>query len=464
MSDAVETSDSASISAGISAKISAGMPRTQDLLEKHVRIPSVSADPMHADDVEESAVFVERLLGETGFPSTEILRLEGAHPAVFADWPGPEGAPTVLLYAHHDVQPVGPIDSWTTDPFEPVEEGGRLYGRGAADDKAGVAMHVASIAAFGGSPPVSLKVLVEGEEEIGSVHLEDFLDAHAEALSADIIVIGDSGNWREGQPGLTTSLRGLVDCIVKVSVLKSEVHSGEFGGAIPDALTVLARLLASLHQADGRVAVEGLIENEADPLDLTEDELRTQAGMLDGVEFIGRGTLTSRLWTQPSISVLAIDAPPLSAAVNALVSNAAAKISMRIAPGQDPATAMALLKAHLIDHTPWGARVEITDGSTGAPFELSTTGPGASAMDSALEAAYGKAVVHMGVGGSIPFVAAFSERLPAAEIMLTGVADPTSSIHGPNESVSISDLERSIVAQANWLLALGQSQSGQDRD
>lgn len=439
--------------------ISGGMPHTLDLLKKHVRIPSISADPMHDDDVEESAEFVEELLGANGFPTTEILRLEGAHPAVFASWPGPPGAPTVLLYAHHDVQPVGPAASWNTDPFEPTEDGGRLFGRGAADDKAGIAMHLGSVAAFGGNPPVGLKMLIEGEEEIGSLHLSDFLDAHAGALAADVIVIGDSGNWRAGQPALTTSLRGLVDCTVTVSVVKSELHSGQFGGAVPDALTVLARLIATLHHDDGRVAIEGLVENEADPLDLTEDELRSQAGMIDGVELIGRGTLTSRLWAQPAISILAIDAPRLEEAVNALVAKASAKVSMRIPPGQDPVEALALLRGHLKDHTPWGARIDITDGSIGAPFDLSHPGPATAAMETALESAYGEPVVHMGVGGSIPFVAAFADRFADAEIMLTGVADPSSAIHGPNESVSLNDLERSIVAQARWLRALGDSAS-----
>lgn len=435
------------------------MPRIREMLEQHVRIPSVSADPMHDDDVERSATFTRDRLSETGFPRAEILHLEGAHPAVFAEWPGPAGSPTVLLYAHHDVQPIGSAADWTTEPFEPVERGGRLYGRGAADDKAGVAMHLGAIAAFDGELPVSVKVLVEGEEEIGSLHLSDFLDTYASELRSDVIIIGDGGNWRPGQPALTTSLRGLADCTVSVRVLESAVHSGLFGGAVPDALTVLCRLIATLHHPDGRVAVEGLVENESDPLDLTEDELRAQAGMLAGVEFLGRGTLTSRLWTQPAISVLAIDAPPFEAAVNALVPAASAKISLRLAPGQDPAHAMALLESHLIDHTPWGAHIEVTEGAIGRPFELSTTGRAARVLEEAMEESFHNRVVHMGVGGSIPFVAAFAGHFPGAEILLTGVADPTSSIHGPDESVSLEDLRRSILTEARTIRALAEERN-----
>ncbi len=443
--------------------IANGMSRTREVLEQHVRIPSVSADPMHDHDVEESAHFTQDRLSEIGFPTAEILRIEGAHPAVFADWPGPDGAPTVLLYAHHDVQPVGPPDAWTTDPFEPTERAGRLFGRGAADDKAGVAMHLGAIAALADILPVGVKVLVEGEEEIGSLHLTRFLDAHMDVLESDVIIIGDSGNWRTGQPALTTSLRGLVDCTVTVRVLEAEVHSGMFGGAIPDALTVLSRLIASLHNADGSVAVAGLVEEDAPPLDLTEKELRSQAGMIDGVEFIGQGSLTSRLWRRPAISILAIDAPRLDAAVNALVASASAKISLRIAPGQEPAEALELLRTHLMQNTPWGAKVDINPGSLGEPFELPISGGAARAMAHAMQSSFDSPVVHMGAGGSIPFVAAFASRFPHAEILLTGVADPTSSIHGPNESVSLQDLHRSVLAEARALLALGEG-SSQERN
>ena len=228
-----------------------------------------------------------------------------------------------------------------------------------------------------------------------------------------------------------------------------------FGGAVPDALPVLSRLIATLHHPDGRVAVEGLEENESDPLDLHEDEVRQVAGMLDGVELIGRGTLTSRLWNQPAISVLAVDAPPVAEAVNALVASARAKISLRIAPGQDAASAMALLEGHLRDHTPWGAHIEIEPGSMGPPFSLSASGDLARATESSMAAAYGTPAIHMGVGGSIPFVASFAERFPAAEIVLTGVADSTSSIHGPNESVSLSDLRSAVLAEARALQLLG---------
>ncbi len=434
-----------------------GMPRTREILERHVRIPSVSADPMHDDAVEESAVFTQDHLSEVGFPTTDILRIEGVHPAVFASWEAPYGAPTVLLYAHHDVQPIGPADAWTSDPFEPTERSGRLYGRGSADDKAGLAMHLGAISALANQLPVGVKVLVEGEEEIGSIHLTEFLDRHIEEFRADVIIIGDSGNWREGEPALTTSLRGLVDCTVTVRVLEAEVHSGMFGGAVPDALTVLSRLIATFHNPDGSVAVDGLVESQVEDLDLPESELRAQAGMIDGVDFIGRGSLTGRLWGQPAIAVLAINAPRLDTAVNALVASASAKVSLRIAPGQDPDDALDILERHIRINTPWGAAVEITRGSVGRPFELTPSGAAATAMASAMEDSFGTPAVHMGAGGSIPFVAAFASRYPDAEILLTGVADPTSSIHGPNESVSLNDLHKSILTEARALQLLGRS-------
>ncbi|MBT8201480.1 MAG: dipeptidase [Acidimicrobiia bacterium] len=434
-----------------------GMSRTRELLERHVRIPSISADPMHDDDVEESAMFTRNQLSEVGFPTTDILRLEGAHPAVFGSWEAHAGAPTVLLYAHHDVQPIGPADAWTSDPFEPTERSGRLYGRGSADDKAGLAMHLGAMSALADHLPVGVKVLVEGEEEIGSIHLTEFLDRHIEELRADVIIIGDSGNWREGEPALTTSLRGLVDCTVTVRVLEAEVHSGMFGGAVPDALTVLSRLIATFHNPDGSVAVEGLIESQAEDLDLTESELRVQAGMIAGVDFIGKGSLTSRLWRQPAIAVLAINAPRLDTAVNALVASASAKISLRIAPGQDPDVALDILESHIRNNTPWGADVAITRGSVGKPFELTTSGAAATAMAAAMQDSFGTPAVHMGAGGSIPFVAAFASRYPEAEILLTGVADPTSSIHGPNESVSLDDLHKSVLTEARALKSLGRA-------
>ncbi len=423
-------------------------PSLQSALEDLVRIPSISAPSFDAAEVRRSAEAVADLLSEAGFETVRLLEVEGAHPAVFAEIPGPDGAPTVLLYAHHDVQPVGDPNDWDRDPFDPVEVGGRLYGRGSSDDKAGLVVHLGAVKAHNGRPPVGVKVIVEGEEEIGSTHLGEFLSNYRDLLAADVIVIADSGNWRVGQPALTTSLRGLVDCTVEVRTLRHAVHSGLFGGVIPDALTVLARLLATLHDADGNVAIPGLVFGESDNLDLTEEELRSQADTVEGLELIGSGPLTSRIWTQPAVAVLAIDAPAVGNAVNALVPAARAKVSLRIAPGDNPEHAMSALVAHLEQNVEWGAEVNVIPGVMGEAFALKTTGRTNDAFRAAFEEAWGRETVNMGVGGSIPFVAAFSETFPNATILLTGVADPTSRAHGPNESVDLDDVKKGALAEA----------------
>lgn len=430
------------------------LPRVVSDLSRLVAIPSVSADGFPPEEVRRSAEAVAELLATAGADRVELLELGDAHPAVWAEADGPDAAPTVLLYAHHDVQPPGPLDRWTTLPFEATPLRGRLYGRGTADDKGGVVVHAAVLRALR-ELPVTVRILVEGEEEIGSRHLAGFLDAYRDRLSADVLVIADAGNAAPGVPALTTSLRGLVDGIVEVRVLEDAVHSGLFGGAFPDALTVLARLLATLHDDAGRVAVEGLGELDRSVPELAEDDLRRQAGVLAGVRTIGDGPLAARLWYRPAISVLGIDAPGIESPINQLVPVARAVVSLRVAPGDDPARAMEALRAHLTAHTPWGAEVRFVPGSTGEPFLLEGGGPGAAAFRSALAAAYGRAPVDLGMGGSIPFVAAYRERHPQAEVLLTGVADPTSAIHGPDESVEIADLERAIRAEAAALQMLG---------
>ncbi|MDH3306591.1 MAG: M20/M25/M40 family metallo-hydrolase, partial [Acidimicrobiia bacterium] len=409
----------------LKSAVDAAFPSLVAELSSLVRIPSVSA--LDAPEVHRSAAAVKLLLEDSGFSAVRLLEIDGAHPAVYGEIPGPAGAPTVLLYAHHDVQPPGP--GWTLEPFEPFERDGRLYGRGSADDKAGILMHVGAIIAHGGTPPVTVKVFIEGEEEIGSEHLAQFLDAYGGLLAADVIVIGDSGNWRIGTPALTTSLRGLVDCTVEVRTLRHAVHSGTFGGVFPDALMTLSRLLASLHDDRGRVTVPGLVSGPSPELDLTEHELRGYASAVDGLTIIGDGNLTSKTWSQPALSVLAIDAPTVKDAVNALVPSARAKISMRLAPGDDPARAMDALVGHLEQNVPWGAEVIVTPGASGEAFALDTSGPAYDAFRSAFAEAWDTPPVEMGVGGSIPFVAAFSESHPGAAILLTGVADPTSDYH-----------------------------------
>ncbi|HEX9978873.1 MAG TPA: dipeptidase [Acidimicrobiia bacterium] len=424
-------------------------PSIRSQLEDLVRIPSVSADGFDPAQVRRSADATAALFREAGLGNVRLLELDGAHPAVFGSIAAPKGAPTVLLYAHHDVQPPGEDDGWDGRPFEPFERDGRLYGRGSSDDKGGIVTHTAVVRVFGGRPPVGIKVFVEGEEEIGSDHLPDLISRYGDLLAADVIVIADSGNWRAGTPALTTSLRGIISVIVEVQVLKAGVHSGEFGGAVPDALTVLSRVLAGLHDDKGNVAIPGLVSYESDPLDLTEEELRAQAGVLPGVGLIGEGSLTSRMWSHPAAAVLAIDATPLAKAINQLVPRARAKVSVRLAPGDDPVRAMKALVDFIESRPAWGATVTATPHESGHPFSLAgTDDPRVDAFRKAFAVAYGKEPVDIGVGGSIPFVAAFAEAYPSASILLTGSADPTSQAHGPNESLDLADLEHSILAEA----------------
>ncbi len=421
-------------------------PSLQADLEDLVRIPSVSLTS--PDDVRRSATATVALLESAGCERVRLLEVDGAHPAVLGEIAAPAGAPTVLLYAHHDVQPPGSLDDWDSDPFEPVARSGRLFGRGASDDKAGIVAHLGAIRAHGGKPPVGVKVFVEGEEETGSAHLAEFLTAYGTELAAGVVVVADSGNWRTGQPALTTSLRGLVDCIIEVRTLRFGVHSGEYGGAFPDALTALTRVCATLHDEQGEVAIPGLVSGDADPLDLTEEELRAEAQVLDGVAMIGSGSVTGRRWRKPAVSVLAIDAPRVDEAINQLVPSARAKVSMRLAPGDDPARAMDALVAHLESNVPWGAHVTVTRGEQGEPFELDTTGPAYDAFRTGMEAAWGRPPLDIGVGGSIPMVAALAEAYPEAAILLTGAADPQSRPHGPNESVDLREVRRAALAEA----------------
>lgn len=427
----------------------------RSILTDLVAIPSVSAGGYPPTEVRRSAERVAELLRAEGAKGVRLLEMDGAHPAVYGEVPGPEGSPTVLLYAHHDVQPPGPAEEWKTGPFEAVERDGRLYGRGTSDDKSGVVMHLGTLRAFGGAPPVTLKIFVEGEEEIGSAHLGAFLERHAELLRSDVIVIADAGIWRVGRPGLTTSLRGLVSCHVEVRTAATAVHSGAFGGVFPDAITTLARLIATLHDEDGNVAVEGLVFGDAPALDLTEEEIRGVMGAPPGIHSMGEGTPTSRIWAKPAISVLALDAPRISEAINQLVPVAAAKVSVRIPPGQDTDAAADALRDHLLSHAPWGADVTVTVLEKGDAFQLAAAGPAADAWTGAMRQVWGVEPVEMGSGGSIPFVADFSRLFPEATILMTGAADPTSAAHAPNESQHLGELRNSIVAQVLAIAALG---------
>ncbi|MDG4772673.1 dipeptidase [Solwaraspora sp. WMMD792] len=439
--------------ADLRSAIARELPGVRADLERLIRIPGIAFDGFDHSQVERSAAAVAELARGCGL-DVQVVRA-GGQPAVLGRRPAPPGAPTVLLYAHHDVQPVGDPALWSSDPFEPVERDGRLYGRGAADDKAGVMAHVAALRAFGDALPVGVVLFVEGEEEYGSESLSRLLDAHRDELAADVIVIADSANWEIGVPALTTSLRGLVNCFVEVRTLEQAVHSGMFGGPVPDALTALCRLLATLHDEAGDVAVPGLVGRTGSAVDLPEQRIRDEAGMVDGVRFTGTGALTDRLWTKPALAVLGIDAPATDGAPNALVPAARAKLSLRLAPGDDPSAAYAALTAHLRAKAPWGARVEVSLESDGDACVIDATGPYFDAARAAFAAAWdGVAPVDVGVGGSIPFIATFQEMFPDAAILVTGVEDPYTAAHGPNESLHLGEFARVCLAEAFLLAAV----------
>jgi acetylornithine deacetylase/succinyl-diaminopimelate desuccinylase-like protein len=437
------------------AAIDRELPGVRADLEQLVRIPGIAFEGFDHSQVERSAEAVAELLRGAGLPDVQIVRA-GGQPAVIGRKPAPPGAPTVLLYAHHDVQPPGDLGQWQSGPFEPAERNGRLYARGAADDKAGIMAHLAALRAFGDALPVGVVVFVEGEEEYGSDSLETLLREYRDDLASDVIVIADSANWDIGQPAFTTGLRGLVNAFVEVRTLDHAIHSGMFGGPVPDALTTLSRLIATLHDDAGDVAVEGLVTGSAAALDYPEDRFRREAGVLDGVELIGTGRLVERVWTKPSISVLGIDAPPTGEAPNALVPVAKAKLSVRIAPGDNWKSAYEALTAHLERNAPWGAKVNVTLESGGEPCVVDTSGPAYDAARAAFATAWdGVAPVEMGVGGSIPFIATFQELFPGAEVLVTGVEDPDARAHGPNESLHLGEFARVCLAEALLLHNLG---------
>ncbi|HYO02325.1 MAG TPA: dipeptidase [Mycobacterium sp.] len=435
-------------------RVKSVLPAVRADLEHLVRIESVWADPARRDEVRRSAEMVSKLLSEAGFDDIRTVS-EGGAPAVIARHPAPPGAPTVLLYAHHDVQPEGDVSQWASPPFEPTERDGRLYGRGTADDKAGIATHLAAIRAFDGSLPVGVTVFVEGEEESGSPSLGALLAAHQDLLAADVIVIADSMNWTTEIPSLTVSLRGLADCVVEVATLDHGLHSGMWGGVVPDALSVLVRLLASLHDDDGNVSVAGVHQGTAADVDYPPEQVREETGVLDGVTEIGTGSVVERLWAKPAITVIGIDTTSIAKSSNTLIPRARAKVSMRVAPGGDAGQHLEALTRHLEQHAPWGAQVTVTPGDLGQPYAIDATGPVYDAVRAAFRQAWGTDAIDMGVGGSIPFIAEFAAAFPDAKILVTGVEDPGTQAHSINESLDLGVLERAAISEALLLDALG---------
>ncbi len=458
------TSDTPQFDA-LSESVQAGLPKAIADLSDLVRIPSVSwdgFDPRHVDD---SAVAVKALLEGLGvFDSVEIARAKLADadalgmPAVLASRAARNGKPTILLYAHHDVQPPGKDEDWDSVPFEPTVRGDRLYGRGAADDKAGVLAHVAAIRALtevlGTDFDLGLSVFIEGEEEFGSRSFKNFLVDHHDQLSADAIVVADSDNWNTETPALTVSLRGNVKLHLKVSTLGHASHSGMFGGAVPDSMLATIKLLATIWGDDGSVAIEGLTSIPMETPEYSEELLREESALLDGVDAVGHGSILSRMWAQPTVTITGIDAPSVVNASNTLSATTTVVISARIAPGQSASDAFDAIVKHLLEHVPFGARLEISDVDLGDPFLVDASGPSVADARAAMAEAWGVAPLDVGIGGSIPFVADLVEQFPKAEILVTGVEDPDSRAHSPNESLHLGVFRRAILTEALLLAKL----------
>ncbi|MCM3659089.1 dipeptidase [Agromyces mediolanus] len=442
----------------IRTAVDAGFPGVVAELGRLVRIPSVSwpaFDPAH---VAESAEAVAELLRGTGvFELVEIRRApvedgsELGQPAIVARRAARNGRPTVLLYAHHDVQPPGKDEDWETPPFEPTQRGDRLHGRGAADDKAGVMAHVGAIRAFAeasGDFDLGLSVFIEGEEEWASRSFGNFLRENRELLEADAIIVADSGNWDIDTPAITVALRGAVAFNLRVETLAHASHSGMFGGAVPDAMLAAIRMLGTMWDAEGAVAVDGLTRAELDIPAYDEAQLRAEAGLLDGVSPIGRGSILDRIWAQPAITVTGIDAPDVANASNTLIPSLRVRVSARIAPGQDAGEAFEALRAHLERNAPFGAKLSFEDVDRGQAFLVDTSGWAVAETRAAMAEAWGKPAVDTGVGGSIPFIAELVEEFPGAQILVTGVEDPDSRAHSPNESLHLGVFKRALLSEA----------------
>lgn len=443
--------------------ISRGIPAALADLGQLVRIPSVSWEAFDDSHVHESAKAVANLFEATGmFDEVSVRQSHTAdntvgQPAVLATRAARKGKPTVLLYAHHDVQPPGDSSAWDTAPFEPTVRGDRLYGRGAADDKAGVMVHVAAVRALaevmGDDLDLGLTVFIEGEEEFGSRSFAAFLDDNRAALTADVIIVADSDNVDVDTPALTVSLRGNVTFKLTVSTLAHASHSGMYGGAAPDAMLALVTLLATLYDSEGAVAVSGMLSRDdaPQPPELSEDDFIRDAALLPGVRPIGRGPLLSRLWSSPTVTITGIDAPSVANASNTLIPSVSVRVSARVAPGQPAADAYAALEAHLRAHAPFGAHIDIDDVDYGEAFLVDTSGWAAQEAQRALSDAWGSPAVHTGIGGSIPFIADLVREFPDAQILVTGVEDPDTRAHSPNESLHLGVFRRAALAEALFL-------------
>ncbi|WP_105567447.1 dipeptidase [Microbacterium halophytorum] len=435
-----------------------GVPAALADLGRLVRIPGIAWPAFDQDQLVRSAEAVAELARGTGvFDDVRIHRAripgtdELGQPGVLATRAARNGKPTVMLYAHHDVQPPGDDALWKTPPFEPTVRDGRLYARGAADDKAGIMTHIATLRALhealGDDLDLGLVLFVEGEEEFGSRSFAQFLDDNADEMRSDVIVVADSGNWDSETPAVTVSLRGNAKFHLTVRTLDHASHSGMFGGAVPDAMMATVKLLATLWNDDGSVAVDGLAERDAETPAYEEATLRDEAGLLDGVSPAGSGTILSRIWNKPSITVTGIDHTSVAAASNTLAPEITVVVSCRVAPGQSSDEAYRAIRTHLENSAPFGAQLEFSEVDNGDGFLVDTSGWAVTAAREAMADGYGRAPVDYGVGGSIPFVSDLAARYPGVQILVTGIEDPHSRAHSPNESLHLDTFRRAIVSE-----------------
>ena len=435
-------------------RIANQMPRAKAELAELVAIPSVA--DLRQFPPEECARAARWVLGkfaELGFSDAHLEETADGSRAVIGHRPCPDpDAPTVLLYAHYDVQP--PLDeaAWRTPPFQLTEVDGRWYGRGACDCKGNILMHLTALRALGDQIPVRLGLVVEGSEEQGTGGLEAFVPDNADLLRADVILICDTGNAAVGRPAVTVSLRGMVNVVVTVEALNSELHSGMFGGPAPDALAALISMLATLRDSHGDTTITGLDNTGTWPGEpYPPEQFRSDAGVLGGVSLLGTGSVSDMLWARPTLTVIGIDCPPVLGSASAIVPRAAARLNLRIPPGVSPDTAKTALVDQLRSVAPWSVRVSVDTEAIGAPFRAATDGPAYRAIAEAMREAYQTPMTTLGQGGSIPLCNVFAETYPDAELILMGVEEPMALIHAPNESVDPSEIATMALAEARFL-------------
>ncbi|MFD5094412.1 dipeptidase [Amycolatopsis thailandensis] len=434
------------------------MPRARQELAELVAMRSV-ADPRQfpAEECRRAATWVADAFTEAGFTDTRLADTpDGSQAVVGSRSCGKEDAPTVLLYAHYDVQPPLRDDAWHTPPFRLTEVGGRWYGRGAADCKGNILMHLTALRALGDDLPVNLKLVVEGSEEQGTGGLEAFVPDHADLLRADTILVCDTGNVAVGRPAVTVSLRGMVNLIVTVEALPSELHSGMFGGPAPDALAALVAVLATLRDDEGNTTVRGLPNDGLWPgAPYPEEQFRADAGLSPGAPLLGGAGVADMLWARSAVTILGIDCPPVVGSAAAITPYARARLNLRVPPGIDPQEAAGILTGHLVAATPRGVHLSTEIEACGQPFRSATDGPAYRTMAEAMRTAYGRPMSRLGQGGSIPLCTVFAETYPDAEILLIGVEEPQARIHAPNESVAPQEISAMALTEALFLRDYG---------